>query len=774
MLPGRHIQVLRCRWPANAAGQSSSRSPAVQGDTSNSINRVFSFLFFCSLLGLSAQVDPNHLHNFRAGEHDSRLGQLHGPHLPRMMYGDTTRLGRPFAKDPSVIRWGGRYLMYFSLPPFAKELATTNAPRGWSIGIAESHDLVNWKKIGELLPEQECDQNGLCAPGARILDGQVHLFYQTYGNRPKDAVCHAVSDDGVHFRRNLSNPVFRPTGEWNNGRAIDAEVFPDGERLLLYFATRDPTGRTQMLGVASAPLTSDFSRDTWRQPCDVPILQPELPWETRCIEAASVVRRGDMLVMFYAGGYNNDPQQVGVANSRDGVKWTRLSNEPLLPNGTPGEWNASESGHPGIFADDDGRTYLFFQGNNDKGRTWFLSCVEIGWEEHRPVLLGDSRPPQSASAVGVASPGLVVREGRFFKDGRPYRGVGANYYDLFGRVQKDATNTTSLLGLKQLAGAGIPFVRFAVGAYYAPDWKLYLDQPEDYFRRLDLVVRKAEEAKIGLIPSLFWTLAPSDVVQDPLDQWGNPESQTHALMRRFTADVVRRYRDSPAIWAWEFGNEMNLKVDLPNAAQHRKPGGTYRDDLKSAHLVVMLAEFGKEVRRHDSHRALLSGNSHPRPSAWHNTHAGTWQADSRQQTREILLRDNPSPLDAISVHLYGGDDPSNGLAAWATNRLEYLRALKECARRAGRPLFVGEFGVARGKNGTTPRVEMEDLITAMEGAEVDLAAFWVFDLAMQDKDWNVNFTNERSWIIELAATANRRWNQSAMNRAAPSAIETTK
>jgi hypothetical protein len=28
-----------------------------------------------------------------------------------------TRLGRPFSKDPSVIKFGGRYLMYFSLLP---------------------------------------------------------------------------------------------------------------------------------------------------------------------------------------------------------------------------------------------------------------------------------------------------------------------------------------------------------------------------------------------------------------------------------------------------------------------------------------------------------------------------------------------------------------------------------------------------------------------------------------------------------------------------------
>lgn len=328
---------------------------------------------------------------FPAGDlHAAQRGADGVTTAPAMKWADTNRLGRPFVKDPSVIRFGGRYLMYFSLPPFAKELAPTNAPRGWSIGIAESHDLRQWKKVAELLPEQACETNGLCAPGARIIDGKVHLFYQTYGNGPRDAICHAVSTDGLNFQRDASNPVFRPIGDWNSGRAIDAEVFPVGDRLLLYFATRDPAGKVQMLGVAGADLKSDFSRSTWRQLSDAPILRPELPWEKNCIEAPTLLRHEDTLYLFYAGGYNNDPQQIGVATSKDGLQWTRLSREPLLAHGRAGEWNSSESGHPGVLADDDGRTWLFFQGNPDKGRTWWLAAVELGWADGRPVPLAPS------------------------------------------------------------------------------------------------------------------------------------------------------------------------------------------------------------------------------------------------------------------------------------------------------------------------------------------------------------------------------------------------
>ncbi|MBI5770510.1 MAG: family 43 glycosylhydrolase [Verrucomicrobia bacterium] len=302
-----------------------------------------------------------------------------------MRWTDTSR-GRSIAKDPSVIRFGDRYLMYYSIPPAAQKSPTESWAAGWCIGIAESRDLDHWTKLGELRPAQECDRRGLCAAGAIVLRSKVHLFYQTYGNGPKDAICHAWSDDGVAFTREPTNPVFAPAGTWTVGRAIDAEAVPVGDRLLLYFATRDPAMKVQMLGVAGAPLDSDFRRERWTQLVDGPILKPELPWERNCIEAASVVRRGDTLFMFYAGGYNNEPQQIGVATSRDGLSWTRLASEPFLPNGAPDAWNASESGHPGIFVDADGRTHLFFQGNRDKGRTWYLSRVEVTWRDGRPAL----------------------------------------------------------------------------------------------------------------------------------------------------------------------------------------------------------------------------------------------------------------------------------------------------------------------------------------------------------------------------------------------------
>lgn len=302
-----------------------------------------------------------------------------------MLYRSPVPDGRSFAKDPCVVRFHGTAYLYYST------LMTASDQDGWQIGIARSDDLDTWTRCGEVRAEQPAEGRGICAPGAIVLGDQVHLFFQSYGQFPKDYICHAVSDDGVHFIHDPSNPIICPTGSWNNGRAIDADVAVFGGRLYLYWATRDPESRIQQLGVSSADLASGFGRDAWRQECGTSILKPELPWEQQCIEAPAALTRDGRMYLFYAGAYNCSPQQISCAVSDDAVHFTRMSAEPLLGPGPAGAWNASESGHPYIFEDDDGRLHLFYQGSPDGGRTWLLSRADVTFENGMPVITPTER-----------------------------------------------------------------------------------------------------------------------------------------------------------------------------------------------------------------------------------------------------------------------------------------------------------------------------------------------------------------------------------------------
>ena len=288
-----------------------------------------------------------------------------------------TDLGN-FAKDPAVVRYKGKYYLYYSL---------RHEDERFGVGIAMSEDLENWRCCGEIPQDMPCEAKGIAAPGAIVLNGQVHLFYQTYGNWRQDAICHAVSDDGVTFRKNPENPVFHPSDDWCAGRAIDADVCVWNGRLHLYFATRDHDMRVQKVGGAWTALDSGFGRNAWTQLAHQTLLTPELKWEGECIEAPATLVHEGGLYMFYGGSYNCTPQQIGCAVSEDGVFFRRTSTEPFIPCGAPGSWNSSESGHPYIFRDDDGRLYLFYQGSADMGRTWYLSKTEITISNNVPYLV---------------------------------------------------------------------------------------------------------------------------------------------------------------------------------------------------------------------------------------------------------------------------------------------------------------------------------------------------------------------------------------------------
>lgn len=348
----------------------------------------------------------------------------------------------------------------------------------------------------------------------------------------------------------------------------------------------------------------------------------------------------------------------------------------------------------------------------------------------------------------------VDADGRLLLDSAPFRGIGVNYYDAFVRTLSSEVRTNYDEGFQELARRQIPFVRFSAGGYWPRDWELYRTNRTEYFARLDGVVRSAERHRIGLIPSCFWHLSTvPDLVGEPCNRWGDTNSQTIAFMRRYTRELVTRYLESPAIWGWEFGNEYNLAADLPNAAEHRPPiqaglgtpaHRTAEDELSHTAVRVALKEFAIEVRRQDRQRLILSGNATPRPSAWHQAREKSWRPDNREQFAEMLAADNPSPINTISVRAY---DLSTDLG-----RLDQAQAV---AVMTGKPLFVGEFGVPGGREAGASR-QFHQILSAIETNGVPLSALWVFDFAAQDKEWNVNATNDRNWQLDAIQQANER------------------
>ena len=372
--------------------------------------------------------------------------------------------------------------------------------------------------------------------------------------------------------------------------------------------------------------------------------------------------------------------------------------------------------------------------------------------------------------AGAAAPpsGLTVEDGVLMRNGEPYRAMGMNFFSVFYRRVLDPEDTTWRDGLETLSRKDVPFIRFMATAFWPSQMELYEEDSEAFFALLDGVVEAAEELDIGLIPSLFWYDAcVPDLVGEPRSAWGDLDSNTIAFMRTYTQQVVTRYKDSPAIWAWEFGNEYDLSIDLPNAADHRPPiwpnlgtaeSRSEADDMTLEMLVTAFGEFGRLVRTIDPHRPITSGNATPRPSLHHQRIEGSWQQDTPEQFKANLAALHPDPMNMLSIHVYPG--VVDGY--FGRERLTYRDLLEVCmeaSREIGKPLFVGEFGASfveehGGLKASTEKIFEQ--FDAIEATGVPLAAIWNYDLGEEDGPYNITETNERAFIFDRIAESNRR------------------
>ena len=370
-------------------------------------------------------------------------------------------------------------------------------------------------------------------------------------------------------------------------------------------------------------------------------------------------------------------------------------------------------------------------------RTFWATCFVI-------LALFSARIGQAQTQLGVS-----VANGQIIKDGVPYRGIGVNYFDSFYRNMTNASDTSYVQGFNTLQQHNIPFVRFSLSGYWPNDFKLYMTNKPEFYHRLDAYVNSAAQHHIGLVPSFYWTdfMIP-DLVHEPVSAWGDPSSATRSFMRSFTAEVVDRYKGSPAIWGWEFGNEYNLSADLPNASEWRPPiqpmlgtptTRSAADDLTGNMINSAMVDFATVVHQHDSGRMISSGDALMRPSAYHQYTSLSWDTDTTAQQSTMYDLFNPSPMNTIGGHPYdltGWDTPIN------------------TAKAEGKATFFGEFGVLG--NDSAAMAEFHDMLQMIADKKVDLAAVWNFDRQQSGDPWSISASpnGTRSWQLDQIQAMN--------------------
>jgi hypothetical protein len=132
-----------------------------------------------------------------------------------LMYYTDTGFGGHLPKDPDVVT-NSKGSTICTIPTHRGDKALLSHRR--------QRRLTHWQKAADILLSSLRTKRSR-RPAAIVLENKVHLFYQTYGNGRHDAICHAVSEDGLRFERKRDESDFfadKATGIAQGKAILDA------------------------------------------------------------------------------------------------------------------------------------------------------------------------------------------------------------------------------------------------------------------------------------------------------------------------------------------------------------------------------------------------------------------------------------------------------------------------------------------------------------------------------------------------------------------------
>ena len=229
------------------------------------------------------------------------------------------------ALNPSVVRWGGRWLNLYS----------GYDGHTWHTGAATSGDGIAWTKLGRVLSPAPGTWEGayIAANGSALAEGTRLLYWYQAGDPPRIGL--AETTDGKRWRKRPEPVVgVGPRGSWDERGVADPYVIRAGGSYYMYFLGQD-RARRQRLGVARS---GDGIH--WEKFRGNPIL--ELgdfgAFDENGLGEPAVWTQHGRYWMIYTGRDRGEVRRMGFAASADGVRWSRAQEGPVIAGESA--WNA--------------------------------------------------------------------------------------------------------------------------------------------------------------------------------------------------------------------------------------------------------------------------------------------------------------------------------------------------------------------------------------------------------------------------------------------------
>ena len=349
-----------------------------------------------------------------------------------------------------------------------------------------------------------------------------------------------------------------------------------------------------------------------------------------------------------------------------------------------------------------------------------------------------------ASADTVRYGITLDEDGNFRLNGKRLYAYGVNA--AAGDIWHDPFDTVYEKCLDTLAKYDIPITRSLITFGTITDYELYLSDPDEFWKTSERMLDMALEAEIGVIVHVISSMTFTSMLGEKASAIGDVNSKSMAFMRNWTRDMVTRFKNHPAVWGWEIGNEMNLEQDLVRNEAYEYIFGPQVgepdafDNVSAAEYQVCKREIAKVIREVDPYRIISSGDAMQREAANSLRQASEkmnekhewkvdWSRDTLKDWLNMSLYCTPDPVDTISTH-YGMtyDDYSFMLRDATLTNEQLLSYYVRLAKENKKGFYFGEFGNMGVYGMTLDPALVEDAfpkcLATLQKTGVQLATLW--------------------------------------------------
>lgn len=220
-----------------------------------------------------------------------------------------------------------------------------------------------------------------------LRENGLYKMWYAVGHLPKYKIAYATSKDGLHW--NIQDYLDLPE-EYD---AHDPSILKEGDRYILYFASREKTSTIRIFRIESDD-GIHFDRSTLKE-----ILSPTDVWDQNGASTPYVLKENNSYYLFYSG-MGQWGWRVNLATSPDGRNWTKCPNNPIIYT-ADGSFVYSEGG----------THYLFVHGPDKSGIRIYqtrapLSCTSEWTPKETILTMGEPYDLEHISSPSV----LKVRD----------------------------------------------------------------------------------------------------------------------------------------------------------------------------------------------------------------------------------------------------------------------------------------------------------------------------------------------------------------------------